>query len=191
MAFSREGKMQPRDFVLLAHGAFREGIAGRTALQKIVYFSSVIMNTDLGYNPHFYGPYSPKVAEANSELKELNYIKEIATTYGINGKGFEMTKYDYSLTEDGLKLLERKKIQYGDDWKKISEIAKSIQSAGKMNYMELAMAAKAHLILEREGGKTNRGTIKAKAKQLGWSIDDSGLDNALEFLSKIEVVTWN
>lgn len=80
--------MQPLDFVLFAHGAFDQGITGRTALQKIVYFLSVMMNEDLGYNPHFYGPYSPKVAEANAELKELNYLEEATTVYGFNNQGF-------------------------------------------------------------------------------------------------------
>ncbi|MBI5552594.1 MAG: hypothetical protein HY911_13895 [Desulfobacterales bacterium] len=182
--------MQPRDFVLFAHGAFRR-IEGRTALQKIVYFISVIMKEELGYGPHFYGPYSSKVAEANSELKELNYISEDSTVYGFNNQGFEVTKYDYSLTDDGLKLLDRKKKEFEKEWEKISAIAERIKSAGTMHYMELAMAAKAFIIIDQEGGTAYRETIKTKAKQLGWSIDDRNLDNALTFLEKINLVTWN
>lgn len=183
--------MQPRDFVLMAHGAFGEEISGRTALQKIVYFLAVILEKDLGFKPHYYGPYSPKVAEANSELKELNYINEYGSVYGYDRQGFEMTKYDYSLTDDGYKLLERKKKLFNKEWEQISEIADRIKSAGNMHYMELAMAAKAYIILDREGGKTNMDTIKIKAKQLGWSIDDNSLDNALTFLEKIKLVVWN
>ena len=183
--------MQPRDFVLFAHGAFSDRISGRTALQKIVYFLSVIMNENLGFNPHYYGPYSSKVAEVNSELKELGFIRETTTVYGYNNQGFEMTKYDYSLTEDGHKLLCRKKDAYPEEWEKFFKIADKIKSAGTMHYMELAMAAKAYFILKREGGKTNRETIKTKAKQLGWSINDDGLDKALTFLEKIELVRWN
>ncbi|RJP94109.1 MAG: hypothetical protein C4518_04050 [Desulfobacteraceae bacterium] len=183
--------MQPIDFVLFAHGAFSEGITGRTALQKIVYFLSVIMDVNLGFNPHYYGPYSPKVAEANSELKELNYIKEDLSVYGYDHHGFEMTKYEYSLTEDGFKLLERKKKLFPTQWEKISKIADTISKAGTMHYMELAMAAKAHIIIAREGSPTNKETIKSKAKELGWSIDDSSLDNALTFLENIELVRWN
>ena len=183
--------MQPRDFVLMAHGAFNGGITGRTALQKIVYFLSLFLDEDLGFNPHFYGPYSPKVSEANAELKELNYINESTTVYGYNNQGFEMTRYDYSLTDDGFKLLERKKSQYPSEWEKINTIAEKIKSAGSMHYMELAMAGKSFMILSREGGRTNKETIKTKAKQLGWSIDDSSLDNALSFLEKIGLVSWN
>lgn len=183
--------MQSRDFVLFAHGAFNNGgIKGRTALQKIVYFLSVVVEEDLGFNPHYYGPYSSKVAESNSELKELNYIKEDLSVYGYNSQGFEITKYDYSLTEDGKKLLERKKRLYPYEWKKILEIANKIKEAGTLHYMELAMAAKVHIILKREGSTTNKETIKLKAKQLGWSIQEGNLDNALTFLEKIDLVSW-
>jgi len=183
--------MQPLDFVLFAHGAFDKGITGRTALQKIIYFLSVIMKADLGYNPHYYGPYSPRVAEANSELKELNYLEEVTTVYGYTNQGFEMTKYDYSLTDDGLKLLERKKKQFSAEWKRICNIVDKIKSAGSMHYMELAMATKVFMIHVQEGGKSNKQLIKTKAKQLGWAIDDRSLDNALSFLEKLELVTWN
>ena len=182
--------MQPRDFVLMAHGAFDGGINGRTRLQKIVYFLSVLLKEDLGYKPHYYGPYSPIVAEANAELKELGFINETSTVYGFNNQGFEMTQYSYYLTEDGKKLLERKKEKYSDKWKDISKIAKKIESAGPMHYMELAMAAKTYLILQRGDGQTNKETIKAKAKQLGWSIDDSHIDNALRFLEEIGLSSW-
>lgn len=183
--------MQPRDFVLFSHGAFDQGITGRTALQKIVYFLSVMMDKDLGYNPHFYGPYSPKVAEANAELKELDYLEETTTVYGYNNQGFEMTKYDYSFTEDGLKLLDRKKKEFSAEWAQIINLRDRIKSAGDLSYMELAMAAKAFIILEYEGGASNKEKIKTKAKQLGWSIDDNSLENALSFLEKLELVTWH
>jgi uncharacterized protein len=184
-------QMQLRDLVLFAHDAFRGRISGRTALQKIVYFLSVILEEDAGYNPHYYGPYSPKVAEANSELKELNYINEKSSVYGYTSQGFEMIKYDYCLTPDGLNLLERKKKLHSSEWESVSKIADKILKAGNMDYMELAMAAKAYIIIDREGGKADKAVIKSKAKQLGWSISDAGLDNALTFLEKIELVNWN
>lgn len=60
-----------------------------------------------------------------------------------------------------------------------------------MNYMELAMAAKAFMILRYEGGRSDREKIKTQAKQLGWSINDNSLENALSFLEKLELMTWN
>lgn len=182
--------MQPRDFVLFTLGGFDGKVSGRTTMQKIVYFLSIILEKDLGYNPHYYGPYSANVSEAISELKALSYLNEDSNFYGFNHQGFEITKYEYSLTEDGKKLLERKRKTHPEEWAKISGAIKKIKSAGNMNYMELAMAAKAFLILEREGGSASKKTIESKAKKLGWAIDENEIEQAINFLEKIELTSW-
>ena len=182
--------METRDFVLFAHGVFGEGISGRTALQKKVYFLGVMLEENHGFSPHYYGPYSARVADANSELKALDFLKEDVNVYGWDHKGFEMARYDYSLTEDGKKLLERKKKTYPEEWEKMVRYAKVIKDAGNLNYMELAMAAKAHIILKRERGKANRNVIKSVAKKLGWSISETELDRAIDFLDKIHLAHW-
>jgi uncharacterized protein YwgA len=179
--------MQTRDFVLFAHGAFDGGISGRTALQKKVYFLSIIMQEDHGFSPHYYGPYSAQVADANAELKSLNYLREEVNVYGWDHKGFEMAKYDYFLTEDGLKLLERKKKKNPEEWGKMLECANAIKDAGNLNYMELSIAAKAYFVLTREGGRANSNTIKSVAEKLGWSINEVALDKAVDFLDKIHL----
>lgn len=182
--------MQTRDFVLFAHGAFGGGISGRTTLQKKVYFLGVMLGENHGFNPHYYGPYSARVAEANSELKALNYLREEINVYGCNHQGFEMAKYDYFLTEDGQKLLERKKKQYPKKWKKIFNFTNAIEGAGDLSYMEMAIAAKAYYILTREGGTATKETIKSVAKNLGWSIKETELDRAIDFLDKIHLAHW-
>ncbi|MCK5643288.1 MAG: hypothetical protein KAJ19_20940 [Gammaproteobacteria bacterium] len=182
--------MQTRDFVLFAHGAFDGGISGRTALQKKVYFLGVMLGENHGFNPHYYGPYSAQVAEANSELKALNYLREDVHVYGWNHRGFEMAIYDYSLTEDGQKLLDRKKKQYPEKWRKISNFTTAIEGAGDLSYMELAIAAKAYYILTREGGMATKETIRSVAKNLGWSIKEMELDRAIDFLDKIHLAHW-
>jgi len=182
--------MKARDFVLFAHGAFNGGISGRTALQKKVYFLSVMLDQDLGFGAHYYGPYSAQIAEANAELKSLDYLRENINVYGWNHNGFEMARYDYSLTEDGLKLLDRKKSRFPEEWQKIQNCADLMKDAGNLNYMELAMAAKAYFVLIQQGGKANRNTIKAVAEKLGWSISETELDRAIDFLDKIHLASW-
>lgn len=182
--------MKTRDFVLLAYGALGGRISGRTALQKRVYFLSEMLDENNGFNPHYYGPYSAEVAEANSELRAIGYLMEDCTVYGWNHYGFEMARYDYSLTEDGLKLLERKKKEYPAEWGKILAAANTIKEAGNLNYMELALAAKAYFILTREGGTASRETISAVAKNLGWSISEEELDRAISFLDKMHLAHW-
>ena len=100
--------MKTRDFLLLGYGAFDGRITGRTVLQKWIYFLSEMLDENHGFNPHYYGPYSAQVAEANSELKALGYVDEDRTIYGWSHYGFEMARYDYSLTDDGYKILKRK-----------------------------------------------------------------------------------
>lgn len=182
--------MQTRDFVLFAHGVFDGGISGRTTLQKRVYFLEVMLEENHGFMPHYYGPYSAQVADANSELKALGFLKEDVHVYGWNHQGFEMARYDYSLTGDGKKLLERKKKMYPEKWEKMQECAAAIKNAGNLNYMELAMAAKAFMILKREGGTADRSTIKTVAGQLGWSIKEEELDRSIDFLEKINLACW-
>jgi uncharacterized protein YwgA len=179
--------MQTRDFVLFAHGTFDGGISGRTALQKKVYFLGIMLQEDHGFNPHYYGPYSAQVADANSELRSLNYLREEIHVYGWNHQGFEMSRYDYSLTEDGLKLLERKKKKYLEEWEKMVGCAKAIKDAGNLNYMELSIAAKAYFVLTRQGGRANSNTIKSVAEKLGWSINEAELDKSVDFLDKIHL----
>lgn len=182
--------MKTRDFILLAYGAFDRRISGRTLLQKRVYFLSEMLDENHGFSPHYYGPYSSQVAEANSELKALGFIEEDRTVYGWNHSGFEMARYDYSLTEDGLKLLERKKKEYPDEWKQIYDAANRIKGAGTVDYMELALAAKAYFILTRQGGTASKETIKTVAQKFGWTINELELEKAIDFLNKIHLAGW-
>ena len=123
-------------------------------------------------------------------MKALDFLKEDVSVYGWDHKGFEMARYDYSLTEDGKKLLERKKKRYPEEWEKMERCAKAIKDVGNLNYMELAMAAKAYMIINREGGKANKSTIKTIAEKLGWSITETELDRAIDFLDKIKLAHW-
>jgi uncharacterized protein YwgA len=63
--------MLARDVLVLAYKAFDGDMRGKTLLQKRVYFLSVVLGMDLGYEAHYYGPYSEQVASLNSELKAL------------------------------------------------------------------------------------------------------------------------
>lgn len=123
--------MKVRDFVVLAYGAFEGKIIGKTNLQKKVYFLGAGLNKvkELGYRAHYYGPYSAAVAEANSELKSLGYLSECSTSWGGDNRGFEIARYDFSLTEEGFKLLDRKKKENPDLWGEIENLAQRIKGA--------------------------------------------------------------
>jgi len=186
--------MHIRDFVVLAYDAFGGSINGKTTLQKRVYFLGIMLRKDpvrdLGYKPHYYGPYSARVANANSELKALGYLSESVASWGsVSPQGFEIARYDYKLTDDGRELAERKKKELTPDWQRMKAAAEKIEEAGNIDYMGLSVAAKAYFILRKGRGKTTLGTIRNVAEKFDWSIGNEELQQAAEFLEKIDLVS--
>lgn len=179
--------MKTRDFVILTYGALKGKIYGKTALQKKVYFLGVMLGHDLGYGPHYYGPYSTQVADANSELKSLGYLSVIVNARETDSRGFEKARYDFQLTKDGNKLFERKKKEYSAEWPEFKKAAEVLQKAGDVHYMALTVAAKAYFILNMRG-KASLKAIKKIAREFGWSPSNDELNQAVEFLRKIDLV---
>ena len=182
--------MKIRDFVVLAYGAFDGAISGKTNLQKKVYFLGVGLGkeSELGYRAHYYGPYSPAVAEANSELKSMGYLSECSTTWGSDHRGFEIARYDYNLNEEGLRLFSRKKKEHSEKWQEIQRLAQMMKSAGDLDYWELSIAAKAYFILTKHGGKASPEQIQKTAKELGWEVSEKELDKSGDFLGKMGLI---
>jgi len=54
--------MLARGVLILAYKAFDGEMRGKTLLRKRIYFIKVILAIDLGYEAHYYGPYSEQVA---------------------------------------------------------------------------------------------------------------------------------
>ena len=69
--------MHIQDLILLVVGSEEEkSLRGRTTLQKKLYFLSVLEKTDLGFRPHYYGPYSSWVARNLDILVSTGFLKE-------------------------------------------------------------------------------------------------------------------
>lgn len=182
--------MRTRDVLLLAYDAFGGQISGKTTLQKKMYFLAVKLDYDLGYGAHYYGPYSRDVAAANSELKALGHLKESVSGWGsTDPQGFEIARYDYSLTSDGRRIVDRKRRQHPEEYDAIHRAAQEIRDAGEIGYMRLSVAAKAYFLLKRQGGRADLETIKTVARRFGWSVSELDLERAGEFLEKAGLVT--
>ena len=179
-----------RDIVLLAYKAFDGVMPGRTLLQKRLYFLSVLLQQDLGYDAHYYGPYSAEVANSNSELKSIEFLNENGTSWGMDERGFEKARYDYALSDLGKRVADRIALESPDIWNKIEKAADVLKHAGSNDYMALSMAAKAFYALEKRLGK--HGSIDQISEMLpkfGWSVTEDQLSNAVEFLKKAQLVT--
>ena len=126
--------MNVSDALLFAYAALDGEIKGKTTLQKKMYFLGVMLNEDFGYGPHYYGPYSAKVAAANQELKSLGYLSETkASAGGVNDMGFEVARHDFSLTPDGRDVVAHKKSRMSHDWERLNRAAKRLENAGNLN----------------------------------------------------------
>jgi uncharacterized protein YwgA len=178
-----------RDCVLLGYRAFGGTIRGKTMLQKRMYFLSVKLDLDLRFGPHYYGPYSADVAAANVDFTSLGFLFERSATWGFDHRSFEKARYDYELTNAGWRLAERKAQATGDLWIRIEGAAKSITDAGDLDYMELAIAAKAYFALMHLQGKAPVDEIAKLLPKFGWSVTKEQLSSATSFLAKAGLVT--
>ena len=109
--------MGSRDLLLLAYKAFGGKIQRRTFLKKKFYFLALMLGLldKLAYSPHYFGPYSARVYEANNEQVSLNFIHQTKVSSGkVSSQGFEIARYDYEITEDGKIIAEEKIKKYSD-----------------------------------------------------------------------------
>lgn len=173
----------------MAYKAFDGAMRGKTMLQKRLYFLSVILREDLGYEAHYYGPYSERVAVLNLELKSMGYVAESSSAWGVDPRGFEMARHDFRLTEAGNRLADRKAELYPDLWRRIQTAAMVIQRGGNLDYMELSIAAKAYYVLIKLNGKATIDDIAEMLPKFGWSVSKEQLNTATNFLAKVDLIS--
>ncbi len=89
-----------------------------------------MLGIDMGYEAHYYGPYSEKVATLNSEPKSLGYVSESSSVWGYDQRGFEMqSRHDFKLFHRALvpvSLIERLKGQT-QLWSQIQKAAQVVR----------------------------------------------------------------
>lgn len=172
------------------YGALDGSIQGKTNLQKKMYFLSILLGEDFGFGPHYYGPYSARVAAANQEMKALAFLSESKASAGnVESSGFEIARHDFQLTADGWTVLEEKKGRMKADWERVQAAVGRIQEAGQLSYMELSIAAKSFFILRDQGRPTSPEEIVALANNFGWSFTAQDVEKAVQFLSGLNLAT--
>jgi uncharacterized protein YwgA len=180
--------MTTYDFVHLVIHAAGGQVRGRTKLQKTVYFVGVLTGQlpALGFRPHYYGPYSPAVAGAVQELRGLRFLEQKVSADGTTDeRGFEVTRYEYILTEEGKQVAAEKAANSSDDWKLITGAVQRLRAADIHDYVRLAIAAKTHL-LSQQAGTMQPDVLKAKASEHGWAaFTDEQYSEAVKFLEVV------
>jgi hypothetical protein len=186
----RKINMSPREIVLCMLGESGGSIKGKTKLQKRGYFLSLRIDHDLGYKPHYYGPFSPTIDSAISELKALGFVEERIDRFGAAGdQGFEIKRFEYVLTEDGKSVIEVLKQSKSKDYSLVSTALAKVAGNHEPDYVVQSVAAKAIFILKQQKKPMNSQQIREEAKKFDWNVSAENLNKAVEYLRKIELVS--
>lgn len=174
--------MNTAKFLLSMIDASGRSIRGRTLLQKRAFFVSVLsgLKLNLGFDAHYYGPYSATVEGTTTELSNLGFVEESSTGFGVLSGGFEMKRYDYRLTDDGMKLVEP--LRETEEYRKVRQAVEKIDGAGHTNYIELSIAAKAYFVLRKQQKPMSREDLLREAKKFSWNLKPESLERAVQFL---------
>jgi len=163
-------------------------INGRTALQKLAYFSKIkIASIEItSFIHHYYGPFSREVALALDEMTAFSYIEERTRP------GYSFEGYSYTLTNDGIKFADSAKNKFQEESKTIFDIVKKCNDFCNLKVKPLSYAAKAYYILTNiEQGKKEITTedVERVAKKFDWDISSSDAELGIELLLKLNLVT--
>lgn len=178
--------MKLNEIILLLIDGLGGTLGGKTRIQKLCYFYSILNGKEMGFRPHHYGPYSPAVENAMDELEGIGLIDKKVENYGENSDGFAVNRYDYQITKYGDQVIET--IGDNEEKRNLDEFIKKIEKFGLPTTMDISIAAKSHYILEREKGPLNSMEIRKKAEDFGWDIKPDSIDKAANFLRDLEIL---
>ena len=176
--------------LLVVKEAGKNGLQGRTLLQKKVYFLSQLMDVDLEFSAHYYGPYSGLVAANLASLVSHGFLDEVAevfeTTPRRNRFG-EKHRYTYFLTDDAEQLWnDIKNDTKISEWKSKLDRINAYDDIAN-DFDRLSIAAKVHYIVDWRGERTIEG-VKRVAKEYGWNVSEADIEKVLSFLTGLELI---
>lgn len=179
-----------RTTVLLMLAAWGSDMRGRTFLQKNAYFMSKLLGEDLGFRPHYYGPYSPKIEFALGELRGMGIVAESVSVFGtVDAAGFQRRRYDYSLTEEGKHVANAIRNDRKLEYETIESAVKKIKRAGgNLDYLSLAVAAKTHFVISGDGSSLSEEGVVERASGFGWNVSEKQVSEATKFLGRLELI---
>jgi uncharacterized protein len=183
--------MNTYDFVHLTLFALGGEVRGKTKLQKTVYFVGILSGSleELGYRPHFYGPYSAEVAGAVDRLRALGFVDQQVVGRGaVDQEGFEVARYDFTLNDQGKQIAQAKAYKYSGEWEKIRKAVEFLKKADQPDYVKLSIAAKTYFMLGEKKETASEEELASLANTFGWSVTPQQVMEAGRFLESLGLV---
>lgn len=184
--------MKTYELVILTLSCSDRGmIAGRTLLQKTLYFLNEKLKLGLDFAPHYYGPYSTEIPEVTSSLKASGMVEEKVETFvpfNFN-VAFEPRRYIYQLTDMGNQVADLIRDRDSERAERIKQVIEKMKKLGMSHdYKNLSIAAKMDHILKIEGKPMTTEQILKEAKAIDWKIEKKEAEEAIDFLEKLELI---
>ena len=180
------------DLVLAVIDACNGTVKGRTVLQKLAYLVSESMGVNAGYQPHYYGPYSEKVAAAVRGQISRGLLNETPETFdnsGFAAHDFPHKRYTYKLGRRGREAFKWRRAQAESDFDKVGELVGKLMETSP-DYRVLSYAAKLHLILCQTGeAMTREATRRYADREYGWEMSDEEMKAGAELLLNVGLIT--
>jgi uncharacterized protein YwgA len=165
--------------MLVFHSSKNDRINGRTAIQKLVYFSTSYLGIPTDFIPHYFGPYSALVDSTLGQLVSMGLVEERAF---LTDNGRKM--YQYVITSDGLVYAKKLFKKYRTKVKTIKKITEAFENIGGDRINRLACAAKVHYL-----AKGNRfldiNTVITEAGSHGWLLNESEIVRAADTIKNL------
>jgi hypothetical protein len=177
-----KSKIDPYDLILLILLA-SDKVNGRTTIQKIGYFSVNKLGIGNDYVPHYYGPYSPRLASSLTELVSVGLVDE---KYSITNN--ERKMYSYSLTDYGRNYTSTLSKRFNKEFKIINNIVNGLGDVDGDRIEILSCAAKIHYLAAISKEKLTYRTAREKAGALGWNLSNQQITNSINILRNLQVV---
>lgn len=189
---STEKRLKDRELLLLTAAATGGRLDGRTVAQKLLYFCGRKLEQPTGHSAYFYGPYSD---DFDSALKRgvlagefLEQIESIPDWYG----GSDVMKHIYTLTERGTAESAKVAEENAEEAESVTETVAIITKAVPgLRQKTLSAAAKIDLIISEQARAVPLSEIRVIAKDLGWSLSETEAKEALDVLTKLDLVEVN
>jgi uncharacterized protein YwgA len=178
--------MKLYEILLMLFDEFGGELTGRTRIQKLCYFYSILYKRDMGFRAHYYGPYSPQVEKVLDELEGIGLIEKNVITLGENSGGFEVKRYDYKINDYGKQVVNN--ISQSDEKQQLKSFVRKIKDVGNPNTTDISVAAKAYFVLARADMPLTDDEIRKKASAFDWDINSNSINKAADFLKNLELL---
>lgn len=163
-------------------------IAGRTLLQKKVYFLGVLSRDDPGFAPHLYGPYMPTVSATLDALVGAGILREQDVLVAEGPLG-EIVRRDYGWASSDIERSVSDDLRSKEpDARRYDQLLRAINDHEVASSVRLlSAAAKVHFVLSQSGTLMRRD-IQANARQLGWELTPDEIESVLGYLKHLKLV---